>query len=93
MANTQNSNSPATNATHQIGIVVCMGLAIIGIFQIFTNRLEDGIINIIIGSSLSFSFFPFDYDKAPRWQKALVMIYALLLLAGIAYILYTGFTK
>jgi hypothetical protein len=93
MTNLQNSNSPATNATHQIGIVVCAGLAIIGIFQIFTNRLEDGIINIIIGSSLSFSFFQFDYNKAPMWQKAIVMIYGILLLVGIGYILYTGFTR
>jgi ABC-type sugar transport system permease subunit len=93
MADTQNSKSKELNITHQIGIVVSAGLAIIGVFQIFTNRLEDGIINIIIGSSLSFSFFPFDYDKAPIWQKALVIIYSLLLLVGIIYILYTGFTK
>jgi hypothetical protein len=78
---------------HYMGLAICGGLSAIGIYQIFTNRVQDGIINIIIGSSLIFSFIPFDYNKAKNWQKGVLIAYAIGILFGTGYVIYKGFVK
>ncbi len=62
-------------------------LSLVGIYQVSTGNTEDGIINIVIGSSLSASVIPFDYNKAPWWQKMIVIIYALILFVAMAYMI------
>jgi hypothetical protein len=89
----QTKKTQETNIIHYLGIIICAMLAVLGGYQIITNRIEDGIINIIIGTSLSFSFIPFDYNKAEKWQKVLIVIYGLLLFVGTAYLLFKGFTN
>ncbi len=93
MPDLHNPQDQEKNIIHYMGIIICVSLAILGIYQIITDRLQDGIINIIIGTSLLFSFIPFDYKKAPFWQKSLVIIYGLFLIVGIAYVLFMGFSK
>jgi len=95
----ESQNNPAHNSQnqqnviHYLGIVICGLLSAFGLYQIFTNRIEDGIINLIIGGSLIFSFIPFDYNQAAKWQKVLFIIYTIALLAGIIYVLFKGFTS
>jgi|GEM_PF-5907800 len=84
---------PQTTVMNYMGLVICGGLAIIGISQLFTNRFEDGIINIIIGSSLTSVFFPFDYNKAKTWQKSLIIIYTLAILVAFVFVLFNDFSK
>jgi hypothetical protein len=88
-----NIENKELNVIHYMGILICSGLSLIGLYQLFTSRIEDGIINIIIGTSLVFTFIPFDYNKAANWQKSLVVIYGLALMAGIVYVLYLGFSR
>lgn len=93
MSQLQNSPQQETNVIHYLGILICTCLALLGVYQMFTNRIEDGVINIIIGSSLSLSFIPFDYNKAPLWQKGLIISVGVLLLIATVYLLYNGFTQ
>jgi hypothetical protein len=65
----------------------------LGLYQVVIGNMQDRIINVITGSSLSFTVIPFDYNKAPWWQKMIVIIYALFLLVAIVYVIVTDFIQ
>jgi hypothetical protein len=71
-------------------------LLIFGIYEIATNRLEDGLINIVISiglGSIPFSSNDFNYNKSPFWVKALFTILAVFVIFVTIYVVYLGFTR
>ena len=72
---------------------VCFGLILLGFFQTFTNRLEDGLINMVIGIgllSVAFSGTNFTYKTAPLWQKILIAAGSAFVVISSFYIVYLG---
>ena len=82
-----------SRTTIYISSVVFSLLVILGIRDISVGRVEDGLINMIIGVGLGSSFLPIDYPKAPVWQKALLILVGIFVLAATAYLLYTAVLK
>lgn len=76
--------------------IICAGLITIGLWQSFTNRLEDGLINIIIGVALitiPMSNGQFDYAKSPTWQKGLMIALSAFVVISTGVVLYLAFTR
>lgn len=96
MKNTSITNLKSKNPINYILYINCVLLIIIGIWQIFTNRIEDGLINVIIGSSLitiPSTQNNFNYTNSPTWQKiGLVTLVAIVVIASI-FVLYLSWNK
>jgi hypothetical protein len=76
-----------TKTSNYFFLVICGFLTLLGLFQLFTNKVEDGILNLIIGTSLGSSFLPIDYKKAPVWQKILLSVYAIVVILATIYLI------
>ena len=77
-------------------VFICAILFGFGIYQISTNRLEDGLINLVISTglgSIPFSTPGFNYNKSPFWVKAIFTVLAIFVVISTVYLVYLGFTR
>ena len=74
-------------------IAICLALVAFGIRDLSLGKLEDGLLNIVIGSSLISTGLSFDYTKAKGWQRFVFLGYGLVLTILTIALIYTIFTK
>lgn len=71
-------------------LIICSFLVIIGLWQIFTDRMEDGLINVLIGVGLG--NIPLgnwiDYKTAPLWQKVVFGFMAVFVVALSVFLIF-----
>jgi fluoride ion exporter CrcB/FEX len=76
--------------------IICGALIILGLYEVFTERVEDGLINIIIGSGLigiPITNNGFSYNTAKLYQKVLVFALSIFVVGATLYLIYLGFNN
>jgi|688.fasta_scaffold230695_3 hypothetical protein len=93
--NKQSQIQENTQVFNLLLIIICSALTIFGVYQVFSNRLEDGLINMIIGLGLSSIPFggSFNYKEAPKWQKVIFFLLSIFVVASSLYLIYTIFAR
>lgn len=93
--NKQSQIQENTQVFNLLLIIICSALTVFGIYQVFSSRLEDGLINIIIGLSLSSIPFgsSFKYKEASNWQKVIFFLTSVFVIASSLYLIYTIFAR
>lgn len=76
--------------------IVCFILIILGVYESSTGKVEDGLINIVIGTallSIPISGATLNYKSALNWQKIILIVSTVVVIGAISYLIYLGFRK
>lgn len=91
-----NTQHPSVKGANLVLNIVCAGLVAIGAWQIYDNRLEDGLISVIIGVALCaipLSNGQFSNVTSPAWQKLLFTLLSIFVVVATGTVLYLVTTK
>jgi hypothetical protein len=91
-----NKQHPSEKGANLVLNIICAGLVVIGFWQIYQNRLEDGLINIIIGIALNvipLSNGQLNYPNSPWWKKIIIILLCVFVLGATGTVLYLAVTS